>query len=116
MDTKDKNPAKSEFGKFTETEINQLKAQHGKRLRYFKVTTPDGDSEFIIKKPNRSVSSAVSEAFEKKDNNLASDIMIKNCVVYGDLQDIEDDAVVFTKVTVFITGLVNDAEIEAKKL
>lgn len=42
--------------------------------------------------------------------------MIKNCVIDGDLQDIEDDAVVFTKVTEFIGSLVNEAEVKGKKI
>ena len=102
--------------RFSEEQVNALKAKHGKRLRYLKVTTDDGVSEFIIKKPNRSVSMAVRDALEKKDEEGASEVMIKNCVIDGDLQDMEDDAEVFTQVTTYIGGLVNKAEVEAKKL
>lgn len=105
-----------DFGRFSEDELKNARAKHGKRLRYVKVTTPDGDSEFIIKKPSRATSSAVRDALDKNNENLAQDIMISNCVVLGDLADIEEDAVVFTKVTTFITSMVQEAELEAKKL
>lgn len=104
------------FGRFTEDEVKIAKQKYGPRLRYLKVTTPDGESEFIIKKPSRATSSAVREAIDKNDEDLAQNIMIQNCCVIGDLQDIEDDAVVFTKVTTFITSMVQEAELEAKKL
>ncbi|WP_312395720.1 hypothetical protein [Chryseobacterium sp.] len=105
-----------DFGRFTEDQVKNAKAKYGKRLRYLKVKTEDGDSEFIIKKPSRATSMAVSDAINKKDEDLASRIMLENCVVEGDKEDIEEDAVVFTKVTTFITSMVNDAEIEVKKL
>lgn len=106
----------NDFGKFTEAEITALKAKHGKRLRYLKVITEDGVSEFIIKKPNRATSMAVKDAFDKKDETLAANIMLKNSVIAGDVDDIEEDAEVLTKVTSFITGLVNKGEVSAKKL
>lgn len=105
-----------DFGSFTESEVKNARAKYGKRLRYLKVKTPDGDSEFIIKKPSRATSSAVRDAIDKKDEELAQNIMISNCVVEGDLQDIDEDAVVFTRVTTFITSMVKEAELEAKKL
>ncbi|WP_139420988.1 hypothetical protein [Chryseobacterium mulctrae] len=105
-----------DFGKFTEDEVKNAKIKYGKRLRYLKVTTPDGISEFIIKKPSRATSSAVHDAIEKKNQDLASEIMLSNCVVIGDLEDIEEDAVVFAKVTSFLTSMVKEAELEAKKL
>lgn len=104
------------FGRFTEEEVNNFRLKYGKRLRYLKVVTPDGVSEFIIKKPSRATSSAVRDAIDKKDEEMAATIMISNCAVEGDLQDIDDDAVVFTKVTTFITSMVQEAELEAKKL
>lgn len=104
------------FGRFTEDEVKNARIKYGKRLRYLKVTTPDGESEFIIKKPSRATSSAVRDAIDKNDEDLASTIMISNCAVIGDLEDIEEDAVVFTKVTSFITSMVQEAELEAKKL
>lgn len=105
-----------DFGRFTEDEMKNARIKYGKRLRYLKVTTPDGISEFIIKKPSRATSSAVRDAIDKNDQDLASEIMISNCVVIGDLADIEEDAVVFAKVTNFLTTMVNEAELEAKKL
>lgn len=105
-----------DFGRFSEDEVKNFRLKYGKRLRYLKVTTPDGVSEFVIKKPSRATSSAVREAIDKNDQDLAQTIMLSNCAVEGDLQDIEDDAVVFTKVTNFITAMVNEAELEAKKL
>lgn len=105
-----------DFGRFTEDEVKNARIKYGKRLRYLRVITPDGNSEFIIKKPSRATSSAVRDAIDKKDNDLASEIMISNCVVIGDLEDIEEDAVVFAKVTNFLTSMVNEAELEAKKL
>lgn len=110
------NEPTADFGKFTADEIKNLKIKHGKRLRYLLVKTEDGDSEFIIKKPSRATSEAVAHAFDKKDNSLAANIMISNCVIAGDTDDIEEDAEVYTKVTTFISALVNDAEIEVKKL
>lgn len=104
------------FGRFSEDEVKNAKLKYGKRLRYLKVTTPDGDSEFIIKKPSRATSSAVREAIDKNDEGLAQDIMISNCAIIGDPEDIDEDAVVFTKVTTFITSMVQEAEMEAKKL
>ncbi|AZA87156.1 hypothetical protein EG349_10330 [Chryseobacterium shandongense] len=105
-----------DFGRFSEDEVKGFRLKYGKRLRYLKVVTPDGESEFIIKKPSRATSSAVREAIDKNDEDLAQTIMLTNCVVEGDIQDIEDDAVVFTKVTTFITSMVKEAELEAKKL
>lgn len=105
-----------DFGRFTEDEVTNARIKYGKRLRYLKVITPDGNSEFIIKKPSRATSSAVRDAIDKKDQDLASEIMISNCVVIGDLGDIEEDAVVFAKVTNFLTSMVQEAELEAKKL
>lgn len=105
-----------DFGRFTEDEMKNARIKYGKRLRYLKVTTPDGISEFIIKKPSRATSSAVSDALENKNHELASEIMISNCAVIGDLEDIEEDAVVFAKVSNFITGMVNEVQLDAKKL
>lgn len=110
------NKTGSEFGRFSEDEIKNFKSKYGKRLRYLKVTSVDGDSEFIIKKPSRATSEAVADALEKKDTSLAATIMISNCVVAGDTEDIDEDAEVYTKVTTFITTMVNDAQVDAKKL
>lgn len=104
------------FGKFKEDEMKNLKLKYGKRLRFLRVKTEDGDSEFIIKKPSRATSMAVRDALDKDNEDLAATIMLSNCVIAGDIEDIEEDAVVFTKVSTFITTMVNEAEMEAKKL
>lgn len=114
--TQEINPEVPDFGRFSEDEVKNLKLKYGKRLRYLKVKTDDGDSEFILKKPSRATSEAVADALAKDDNTAAANIMLLNCVIAGDVQDIEDDAVVYQKVTTFISSMVHDAEIEAKKL
>lgn len=98
----------------TPEEIKKLKAKHGDTLSLCTVTTQNGDAfEFILKKPSRATIQAVSSVGD--NTTKASDLMIENCVVGGNLEALEDGEV-FIAVLEEVGNLFGAATSTVKKL
>lgn len=104
---------KQTFADITAEQIQDWKAKHGENsLRQITVTTEDGEYNYIIRKPGRSVSEAVAK--DKNDN--ANKIMLANCLLGGDIFAFEQDAAVYLGVVEQIGVLYKAANVSVKKL
>lgn len=80
----------------TMPEINTLKKKHG-RLYEVEVA-PDNDDEnsvplvFLFTKPDRKTLSAVMKV-SQTDPMLSAEIMVKNCLVWGDEKALDDNGI-----------------------
>lgn len=104
---------KQTFADITAEQIQDWKAKHGKNsLSQATVTTEDGEYNFILCKPGRSVLEAVAK--DKTDNG--NKIMLANCVLGGDTYAIEQDAAVYLAVVEQIGLLFTSAKASLKKI
>lgn len=88
--------------------IEELKAKFGKRLKMVTITIADDESyEFAVVRPSRHVIMAM--ASKKDDLEAANDILIKNCVQYGDMEALED-AAVYTKMVETLGEMIAGAQ------
>lgn len=82
----------------TQGEIDALKRKHGK---LFQVDVePDGDAPaliFLFREPDRKTMSATVK-ISQTDPLQAAEIMVKNCLVWGDAKEL-DNMAVFTAVS-----------------
>jgi len=81
------------FKDITKEQIAKWKQTNGK-LKEITITVPgliDEEFKFIICKPHRGVLSAMTEASKDKDADKVTDLLIKNCVLGGDMDSINED-------------------------
>lgn len=89
---------------FTEGEHAELKTKYGKRLKHVTVQVDEDELyDYLIVRPEKNILLAMAK---KKDNlEEANDILIRNCVVAGNMEALEDSAV-YTSVLTAIGRLI----------
>lgn len=81
--------------------IEETVAKHGgskKRFKHIAVTSDEETYEYLLKKMNRNVAEAVATAEAQKDYTAINNIMLKNCVLLGDMEAIDEDIDLFEQV------------------
>lgn len=104
--------------KHTDADVIEAAAKVGgkQNLREITISTDDGiDYVYLVKKPSRSVLSAIAKYEEKKDTNAIEKMMI-GCVLYGDADAYEHDGAVYNELMTEIGKLVHTAKGSTKKL
>lgn len=81
---------------FKEIRPEQIKKWKETKGKLKEITIPldgeeDKNAKFVICKPTRDVLSALADAAENKDNDLAQDLLVKNCVLGGDMSFINEN-------------------------
>lgn len=91
-----------------------LIAKHGENnLKMATATNEDGEEfQFVLKKPNRSVVQALNAC--QGNEEKAEKILIKNCIVEGDMDGLED-ASVYVGILEQCGKLFKKANVELKK-
>lgn len=104
--------------KHTDADVIEASAKVGgkQNLRVVTIATEDGiDYEYLVKKPSRSVMSAIAKYEEKKDTNAIEKMML-GCVLFGDADAYEHDGAVYNQLMTEIGKLVQTAKGSTKKL
>ncbi len=87
--------------KLDDKQVAEIIAKHGGKKKRFKrviISSDDETYEYLLKKMNRNTAEAIAEAESKKDYTAINNIMIKQCVVLGDTEAIDEDLDLFEKV------------------
>lgn len=91
--------------KMPEAQFQELKARFGKLYIIDVVLDKDECYQFIVKRPTRILIEAVSDA---KDTTKMNDMIIKNMVVGGDM-DALDDGLVYAELMKKLGGIMKSA-------
>lgn len=104
---------------FSDVQVKEhaLKVGGERNLREVSITADDGESVFVylVKKPNRSVLKAITDAKEKKNINGVADLML-GCVLEGDKDAYEHDGAIYEELLTQIGKLVTSAKGDVKKV
>lgn len=105
-DNKEKD-TKPKLWAITQDEFNDLEAKY-KRLYIIDITFDEKERyQFISRRPTKDVIEAVGT--NKENPFKVADLMIKNMVVAGDT-DALDDGVVYSRLLECLTGIVKDGK------
>ena len=111
---------------YTQEQLEDFKLKYPKVVREL-VVYPSGtnfdkegnsDEEpayFIIKKPSKSLVSLVNSKEYKGNDDKINDAIIKNCVLAGDMELLENDASIYTGVLDILANLLSASKAELKK-
>lgn len=89
------------YSEITETQKLEWREQFG---RIVEIEIPleeddlngDGDvASFVLKKPSREVLYAIANYAQEKKLRKANEVLIKNCVLGGDMSALDDDDIYF---------------------
>lgn len=114
---------------YTQEQLEDFKLKHPKVIREL-VVYPAGTNfdkngnadeqpaYFIIKKPSKSLVSLINSKEYKGEANIdkANDAIIKNCVLAGDMELLENDASIYTGVLEQLANLISASRVELKKV
>jgi hypothetical protein len=114
---------------YSEEKVNEWKAKYPHVVQELEIypsgTEFDKDGKpseepvyYLVRKPSKPLLSLLtSEEYEGKKNiEKANDAMIKNCVLEGDLERMENDASIFSGLIEKLAGLVNATKVSLKKV
>lgn len=107
---------------FSETDIEAHAARvAGRRnLREISIVTEGGEYQFdyLIKKPSRSVISAITDKKGSKDSNNLNDVakILLGCVLEGDKEAYEHDGSIYEALLGKVSELAHSAEGHLKKI
>lgn len=89
---------KSQINGFTPEEHRQLVEKYGNRLRMVTVLTEDGRYDYLVIRPSRAHMMMVAAKGKDGDYEGANSALIKNCVVAGNRDVLEEDFSVYNTV------------------
>lgn len=104
---------------FSDTQVQEHAVKVGgvRNLRELSISADDGEFVFVylVKKPNRSVMQAVTDAKEKKNMNAVGNLLL-GCVLEGDKEAYEHDGAIYEELLTKIANLIDTAKGELKKV
>lgn len=93
-----------------------FEAKYGKsRLSELEVAVDDAKYKFLVRKPDRAVLEAIGSHAAKKDVQKINQVLIKNCVLGGDMEALDKDGEVYLAVLDAINLLKSKATSTIKK-
>ncbi|MRI64427.1 hypothetical protein EDM00_10585 [Ornithobacterium rhinotracheale] len=112
---------------YTEQQIQDAKAKYPRCIREIEVYPADtnfdkdgtADQEpayFLVKKPNKALVDMLGSKGYKDNLERANDAIIKNCVLMGDTELMENDASVYTGLLEQLAGMVQSSRVALKKV
>lgn len=89
------NKKELKFAGLTKAEIEALKEKHG-YVELYEVPTGEVEDEenkasFILTKPSRKVIMAMAKYAQEKDLDRANNVLIKSCVLAGDMEALDEE-------------------------
>jgi hypothetical protein len=94
----------------------QWEAKYGKsRVSDLEVVVDDKTYRFVLRKPDRAVLKAIGRHAAKEDVDKVNDVLIKNCVLGGDMEALEKDGEVYLEVLESVNLLKSKAKSTIKK-
>lgn len=101
------------FSEITPGHIINWKARYGiNNLSEIEI----GESKFVVKKPNRIVLDLVGQHGNKGNVSDANKVLISNCVLGGDMDDLENDGGVYAGMLTELMKLLEKKTATVKKL
>lgn len=89
---------RNEIVGFTLEEYVAQEAKYGRRLRMVTVVTDDGRADFLVIRPSRQHMMLVAAKGKDGDYEAANDVLIKNCVVAGNRELLDEDFAAYSTV------------------
>ena len=101
----------SKITDFSQEDYIQAVAKHGeKRIYHLHIEVDEEEKyDYLLVRPSKQVMSAVAKYGVDKYYDRANNFLIKNCTLAGDMQAMEDDAMIFTEVLKTLTTFSNQA-------
>lgn len=96
---------RNEIVGFTEEEYAAQEAKYGRRLRMVTVITDDGRSDFLVIRPSRQHMMLVAAKGREEDFEGANDVLIKNCIVAGNRELLNEDFAAYRTVLQVLQNL-----------
>lgn len=100
------------FAAITPEHIQDWKAKYGDVLS--EITS--GDAKFVVKKPNRRVIELIGQFEQKNDFIAISKTLISNCVLGGDMDEMEADGTIYNGIMKELHKLFEVQKTSLKKL
>lgn len=85
-----------EINGFSPEQYNATKAKYATVYHIRIDVSPDERHDFLARRPGRDIMMAVADAGRKEEFEKANEILIKNCVVAGNLELAEQDWAVYS--------------------
>ncbi len=104
------------FNTITEAQVQDWKAKYPNKVREISIPVDDTEAKFWVKKPNRATIEFLANegAKEKKDVAKINKVLIANCVLGGDMDEIENDAQVYLGVVEQLSAMLGKRQNELK--
>lgn len=101
----------------TEDQNRKWEAMYGKsRIMDLQIEIDDDRIyNFVVRKPDRSIIKAIGNYAAKNDVEKVNEVLIKNCVLGGDMEALEKDGGVYLKVLENVNLLNQKAKSTLKK-
>lgn len=96
---------RNEIVGFTAEEYAAQAAKYGRRLRMVTVITDDGRSDFLVIRPSRQHMMLVAAKGREEDFEGANDVLIKNCIVAGNRELLNEDFAAYRTVLQVLQNL-----------
>lgn len=100
------------FDAITPDNIQDWKAKYGDVLKEVTI----GQSKFVIKQPTRRVMDLMAQHGTNKDIVAANNTLINNCVLGGDMNEMEQDGNIYTSLLEELSHLLEKKKVSVKKL
>jgi hypothetical protein len=97
----------------TQADNAKWEAQYGKHC--ISDLSVEIDGNYVVRKPDRTVLKAIGSHAQKNDVDKVNDVLIKNCVLGGDMEALDKDGQVYLEVLETINLLKTKAKSTIKK-
>ena len=96
--------------KYTEADIEGYKA------KYPNVVASEEPAYFLVKKPNKHLLSLVTSKEYQENPDKANEALVKNCVLEGDMEWMENDASIYMGLITELSKLLQSSKVALKKV
>lgn len=100
------------FSAITPDDIQDWKARYGDNLSEVEIS----NFRFVVKKPSRSVLDLMAQHGKKQDVVAVNKALVSNCVLGGDIDEMENDGGVYATMLEELTKLMEKKKAVVKKL
>ncbi|MFJ1429490.1 hypothetical protein ACILE2_01630 [Capnocytophaga canimorsus] len=112
---------------YTQQDIEAFKAKYPRVVREVSVYPSDVEKDengkpteepvhFLIKKPNQNFIRLIQSKEYSGDTDKIADAAIKNCVLAGDMEALENDGSVYMGLVEQLMSLIQSSKVELKKV
>lgn len=113
--------------KYTEADIEGYKAKYPNVIREIAVYpsgttfTEEGEADeepayFLVKRPNKHLLALVTSKEYQEQPDKANEAMIKNCILAGDMEWLENDASIYMGLITELSKMLQSSRVSLKKV